>query len=313
MAGVAEATFIALAGVAAAAFGHRKLRATSRVALRLKELASKGGERRGAAATGALSARLDALIQPLALARVLDGRLEQAKVALSAGEFAGLCLLLGSLLAVLGVGLGLPPIASGLLALIGLYLPTWHLEGRREARIRAFNRQLPDALLQMVNALRAGNGLWQTIQQLGQQMPDPMGDELRRVMKELNWGIPLETALGNLRDRIGTSDVELLTTALVVHRETGGKLSELINTLHETLRERIRVQGEVHALTAQGRLSGTILGGMPIALGAAFALISPGYVRVLFADPRGRALLGAAIALEIIGWLAIRRMVRVRF
>ncbi|MNT58945.1 Bacterial type II secretion system protein F domain protein [compost metagenome] len=148
---------------------------------------------------------------------------------------------------------------------------------------------------------------------VSRQMSAPISTEFGTAVAEINFGVPTETALRNLRDRIGTIDVDLMVQAMVIQRETGGNLSEILGNIHDTIRDRIRISGEVQALTAQGRLSGWVLSALPVGIGALFFLISPGYITGLFTDPRGQMLVAGAVVSEVLGVMLIMKIVDVRY
>lgn len=264
-----------------------------------------------------LLAWVGSLVEPgmrhLALTRALDRQLLQAGWAWRAGEFAAVSAGLGLVGAVLG-GLLLPHPAAGLITgFVGLVAPHLQLQRQRQALTTELSEQLPESLMLVINALKAGNSFLQALQMVGKQMKGPMAAEFGTTVAEINWGLPVETALSNLAERVGTVDIELVVAAMLVQRETGGNLAEILHNLHDTLRDRVRIQGEVQALTAQGRLSGWVLTALPVVVGLLFFLVSPGYIQVLFTDPRGHALLGAMGAAQLLGVFFIRRIVRVQY
>lgn len=286
--------------------------ANATVVARVAQLESPALERRHAGLHG-LGIWLDPLVKHLAITRNIDKRLEHLGLAWTPGEFlliSALCGLAG------GVALGLlsPSPASVLAgAACGACLPFGYLGKLRRDRLKAFNLQLPDAIMLIVNALRSGNGFLQALQLVGRQMPEPISVEFEKAVLDINWGIPMETALLSLQERIGTVDIELVISAVLIQRESGGNLAEILSNIHDAIRDRTRIQGEVQSLTAQGRLSGWILGGLPVALALLFWAISPSYIRTLFTDPRGHMMVAGAIGMEILGLLTIRRIVNIRY
>jgi tight adherence protein B len=260
-----------------------------------------------------LGAMIDPLVKGLSLTKRLDRQLYQVGWAWTPGEF----LLAGGLLGLAAGAITFSLFRNPWIALsatvMGSFGPTIQLRQRRAKTLKAFSEQLPDALMLVINALKAGNSFLQALQMVSRQMSAPVATEFGTAVAEINWGIPTETALRNLRERVGTVDVDLMVQAMVIQRETGGNLSEILGNIHDTIRDRIRIAGEVQALTAQGRLSGWVLSGLPVGIGVLFFLISPGYIMGLFTDPRGQMLLGGAVASEIIGVLVIRKLVDVRY
>ena len=205
------------------------------------------------------------------------------------------------------------PLIALAVAAMGCLGPSMQLRQRRAKTLKAFSEQLPDALMLVINALKAGNSFLQALQMVSRQMSAPISTEFGTAVAEINFGVPTEAALRNLRDRIGTIDVDLMVQAMVIQRETGGNLSEILGNIHDTIRDRIRISGEVQALTAQGRLSGWVLSALPAGIGALFFLISPGYITGLFTDPRGQMLIAGAVVSEILGVMLIMKIVDVRY
>jgi tight adherence protein B len=261
--------------------------------------------------------RLGSLIEPwvkgLAIAKSLDRELYRVGWAWSASEFLVACALLavasGLFSAVLLQRLWLAPIVGA----VGGAIPFLQLHLKRQKILKALNEQLPDALMLIINGVRAGNSFLQALQLVSRQMSGAIAQEFATTVSEINWGLSVETALSNLSERIGSVDIELAVAAMLVQREAGGNLTETLTNIHDTIRERVRISGEVHALTAQGRLSGIVLVCLPVGVGFLFSLVSPGYIGPLFTDPRGQMLVGLAVVLQALGIYFIRRVVAIRF
>lgn len=197
---------------------------------------------------------------------------------------------------------------AGLSALIALKL---YVKVRVNKREKAFTSQLNDALSIMSNSLRAGYSFLQSVNSVSREMPDPIACEFRRLLKELSLGQDTETALRNLTKRMESEDLELIVRAILIQKETGGNLAEILDTISTTIRDRVKIQGEIRTLTAQGRLSGAIVSIMPFFLIGIMYLINPSYISVLFTSSIGRFMLGFAAINEIIGILLIRKIVRI--
>lgn len=313
--------FSAVAG-AAFLFTGSLSPAQSAVAGRISELESSAKPR---GSQFGLLKRLATLLDPALkgreLTRVLDRMLYQAGWAWAPGEFLMATFLL-SLAAGLMGGMLTGNLLIGMGAAVGgAVTPMLQLSSKRRKMLQAFNEQLPDALMLVINSLRAGNSFLQAMQLVAKQMggsgdsgkPSVISQEFAMTVAEINWGLSVERALTNLAERIGTVDIDLLAAAILVQRETGGNLVEVLQQMHDTIRDRIRIAGEVQALTAQGRLSGYVLTALPLGVGILFFLISPGYLNVLFNDPRGHMLLAAATGLQALGMYAIRRIVTIRY
>lgn len=315
--------FAAVAG-AAFLFTGSMSPAESVVAGRLSELES-GVKPRGMpfGLLKRLASVLDPALKGRELTRRLDRMLYQAGWAWAPGEFLVATFLLSLASGLIG-GMLTGNLLVGLAAAVaGAVTPILQLSTKRRKMLQSFNDQLPDALMLMINSLRAGNSFLQAMQLVAKQMGGSRAEEEGKVsvisqefamtVAEINWGLSVERALTNFSERIGTVDMDLLAGAILVQRETGGNLVEVLQQLHDTLRDRIRIAGEVKALTAQGRLSGYVLTALPIGVGFLFFLISPQYLNILFNDPRGHMLLAAAAGLQGLGMYAIRRIVTIRY
>jgi len=176
-------------------------------------------------------------------------------------------------------------------------------------RRKAFNSQLGDALILIANSLRTGYSFMQASDMVAQEMRPPISSEFARAVKEMNLGVTIEEALANLGKRINSEDLDLVLTAVLIQRQVGGNLSEVLDNIARTIRERVRIRGEIRTLTAQGRISGVIVSLLPIVLGLIIYLLNPEYVKLLFVHPFGKILLGVAGLGQVIGILVIRRIV----
>jgi len=166
---------------------------------------------------------------------------------------------------------------------VGFFAPRFYVKQQQTARIRKFDDQLGDMLNLMVNGLRAGYSTMQAMEAVSRELPSPICDEFRRVVQEMQIGIPMEKALDNLFRRIPSEDLDFVITAINVQREVGGNLSEILDTISFTIRERVRIKGEIRVMTANVRSSGTILSLIPLVLAAALWFVSPEYIGTFFA------------------------------
>jgi tight adherence protein B len=234
--------------------------------------------------------------------------LTEADMPLTAAEFTLivlLCFLAGAFLG--GYRLGL---AMGVLIGLGVAcLPVLYLNRRRDRRKRAFTNQIPEILAMLVGALRAGFGISQAMGTVANQLAAPASVEFNRALRAMALGLPLQRALSDMAERIGTDEISMVVTAINVQHETGGNLAQTLDTIGDTVRSRLRVRGEIRALTSQQRLTGTILAGLPIALAVILTIINPTYMKPLFEPGIGRLLLIGAVILQIIGFLVIRKIV----
>ena len=201
-------------------------------------------------------------------------------------------------------------LAALLLATLGVGLPQLALHSRRQTRLRRFETQLPDALMLLTSALRAGHSFSSAMQTVAAELPPPLAAEFAWASGEVGLGVPLETALSRVLARVPSPDLDLVVTAILIQLPLGGNLAEVLDTIAETIRERVRVSGEVQTLTAEGRLSAGILIVLAPALALLLFLRSPDYFTPLLQSPFGHLLIGGAIAGQIVGALLIRRMVR---
>lgn len=185
------------------------------------------------------------------------------------------------------------------------------VKARIQKRTKAFTNQLNDALGIMSNSLRAGYSFLQSVNSVSREMPDPIAHEFRRLLKELSLGQDADTALRNLISRVDSEDLELIVRAILIQKETGGNLAEILDTISTTIRDRVKIQGEIKTLTAQGRLSGMVVSLMPVFLIGIMYLINPEYISVLFTHPVGRMMLGFAVVNELIGIFLIKQIVSI--
>lgn len=243
--------------------------------------------------------------------RMIEHKLTQAGLPLKASEFLVICLggafFLGLLCLVLS--------GKAVIALIGVAggfaLPLVVLRIIIERRVKAFNNQLGDCLVLIANSLRTGYSFMQAIQMVSKEMLPPISVEFARTLREMNLGVTTEEALNNLAKRIDSDDLDLVLTAVMIQRQIGGNLAEILDNIAGTIRERMKIKGEIKTLTAQGRMSGIIVGLLPIGLGLVIYAINPEYIRVLFSTTVGLLLLGGAAVSQLFGILVIRKIVNI--
>lgn len=238
----------------------------------------------------------------------------QAGLALKVSEYfllrallSVLCAILGFLLAggasfalVLGVG--------G--ALIGFMAPSWYVAILRQRRINTINAQLVETLQLISNSLRSGFAFTQAVEMAAKQVQPPIQDELHQFLQDNALGARSDEALLALVERTGSYDVDMMVTTIIVQRTTGGNLSEILDNVAETIRERERLQGEIRAMTSQQRLTGLVLTFYPPALGLLLLALAPQLMKVMIEEPLGRVLLIVAVILQVIGAIVIRRILR---
>ena len=175
-----------------------------------------------------------------------------------------------------------------------------------------FEELLPEAIDLMSRGLKAGHAVNSAIEMVSQETPEPVGTEFRRIFEEQNFGLPMREALINMAKRVPLEDVQFLVTAMLVQRETGGNLAEILDKTTYVIRERFRLRGQLRIYTAQGRLTGWILSALPFFLFAVLDFLNPDYEGILLQDPTGQKLLCAGVGLMAIGWFAIRKVIDIK-
>jgi tight adherence protein B len=242
--------------------------------------------------------------------------LTRADMRITVGEFMVMTFVLASVGAL--IGLAVPLSGRILLALTlaaaGLYLPRYYVLSRKRQRQRAFNAQLADVITMMANSLRAGFALLQAMELVAREGPTPVNDEFERVVREIQFGSSLEVALAHMVDRMESDDLELLVTAINVQREVGGNLVEVLNTIASTIRDRVRLVGEIRTLTAQQQFSGYIIATLPVALALLLSIINSNYMLGVFRTTTycGWLMLSCSAIMILTGFIFIRQIVNIK-
>lgn len=179
-------------------------------------------------------------------------------------------------------------------------------------RLKRFSANFPEALEMFARSLRAGHSFTGAIQLVAQEMPKPVGTEFQKVFDEQNMGITLKQALLGMAERVDSLDVKFFVTALLIQRETGGNLAEIIDKIAYVIRERFRIQGQLKVFTAQARMTGMILTLLPIGVALAIGFINPDYLKPLWTDHAGRLMVAFAVMLQIVGMVLIRKIIRIK-
>jgi tight adherence protein B len=255
---------------------------------------------------------LQRALSRLRLAQRVDARLRQAGMEMKVGVFALLSVSLLAIGTLIGLVLHWPVVLAILLGALLATVPGTVVGVKRSRRMKAFTSQFPDALEMFARSLRAGHSFTGAIQLVAQEMPHPMGLEFRQVFDEQNLGVPLREALTGMTRRVDSLDARFFVTAILIQRETGGNLAEIIDKIAHVIRERFRIQGQLKIFTAQARMTGTILSLLPVALALAIGFLNPDYLKPLWFERAGRILIGIAICMQITGALVIRRIVRIK-
>jgi len=220
---------------------------------------------------------------------------------------------LSSLLAGVFTGFGFGNAIFGVIcAALALPLPLLIVHFLKARRDKKFIVQLVDALFGMGNALRAGFSLPLAFEMVAREMDNPMGQEMRLVVQEMRVGVSMEDALHHLAERMPSEDLDLLITSILISREVGGNLTEVFDNIAGTIRDRLRLQGKIRALTAQGRLQGIVVSLLPIGIGLGLNALNPDFFRPMYTTRLGAAFLGAIVILEILGIYFIRRIVSIK-
>lgn len=238
-------------------------------------------------------------------------KLLQAHILMRAEEFIGLTIFSGGAVFLLFYVLTGQLLLALLAGLVGFKLPDQVVGMRKNGRVNAITRQLPEALTIISNGLRAGYSFPQAMAVVGREMEPPISEEFARVIWENRMGKPLEEVLHNLGERAGNDDLDLVITALLIQIQVGGNLAEILDNISHTIRERVRIKGEIKTLTAQGRLSALIIILLPIGVAVFLAFINPEYMLTLVQDTLGLILLGVAVVMQIIGIFIINKIVNI--
>lgn len=245
----------------------------------------------------------------------ISQRLAQADLKMKPGEYLALMVIMaiavGAVAWVLG---GQSPISAAIGGIVGLMLPRFYVGRQKNARMERFSEQLPDMLNLMVNGLRAGYSTMQAMEAVSKELPPPISDEFQRVVKEMQLGLPMELALDNLYRRIPSDDLDLIIAAINVQREVGGNLAEILDTISYTIRERVRIKGEIRVLTSQVMYSGRFLALLPIILLAVLWFMNRDYILFVF-EPNNRicgiAIMVTAAILVGLGYVAMNKLAQI--
>ncbi|MCS6869898.1 MAG: type II secretion system F family protein [Anaerolineae bacterium] len=241
-------------------------------------------------------------------------QLARADLKLTVGEYFGL-----HILSVIGMGFlslfivfPMQPVPAIIAAAAGFFLPRLYVGIKQTQRLKKFEMQMPDMLGMWVNSLRAGYSVLQSLEAIAREMPEPTSTEIQRVVREVQLGIPLEQALDHMLERVPSAELDLCFTAVNIQREVGGNLAEILEVIGHTIRERIKLFGEIRVLTAQGRITGWLISGLPIFLGIVLFIINPRYMGNLFNNPGcGWPMLAVGAFMIIAGMAAIQRIVSI--
>ena len=245
------------------------------------------------------------------LERLAD-ELYVANISLRTEEFITIWVALALLVPAAAVFFGAPLTVTLALVLVGAAAPIAYVKLRRNKRLSAFSKQLSDALAIICNALRAGMSFQTAMKNVSEEMEDPIAHEFGRVYRETQLGMPLETSLNRLVLRTGNQDLELMCQAVIIQRQVGGNLAQILENISGTINERVRMKGEIKAMTASGTLSGYIIGALPIFLLVMLMFLNPDYADMFFTTTAGKIMLAVSFVMECIGFIIVRKIVHIK-
>jgi tight adherence protein B len=255
--------------------------------------------------------RVEASISGRTFAAALKSELAQANMQVTVAEFLIFQATTSISVGALAYLISRAPVVAGAFAVLGWFLPRMWVARRRSARLQAFDDQLADTIGLMSNSLRSGLSLVQSMEMISRESAPPISEEFQRVVREIGLGIGPQAALQHLVERVDSDDLELLVTAILVQFEVGGNLSRILDSIANTIRERVKLHGEIRTMSAQGRMSGYILSGMPVAISGILMLVAPGYLGALFQPGPWLVLPVLACVGIVIGSLVIRKLVAI--
>jgi len=254
---------------------------------------------------------LDSLLRRSARVSALQELLVQGEIKTRAGNFLILCgvsaLVVGGAVMYFGT-----PLLSVVGLVVGFFIPYMYASHRRTKRFEQFETLFPEAIDTLARAVRAGHAFTTAIEMIANEVAEPVAGEFRKLYEEQKFGLPVRDALMNLVDRVPLVDVKFFVTAVMLQRETGGNLAEILDNLSYVIRERFKIQRQVRVFTAQGRLTMLLLMGMPPTIVVVMMLTNPVFIRPLFNDPIGHALVVVGITLQTIGYFVIRKIIRIQ-
>ncbi len=272
--------------------------------------AKKKEKEKGGPQSSAMGRAVDRAVAGRGFAQNIATQLARADMQVNVGEF---------ILMSVTLGLGLPvlflilkrPVLMPVGVLVGLLGPRLYVGFKQGQRLKTFNAQIGDGLNLIVNSLRAGYSTMQAMEVISKEMPQPIAKEFGRVVLELQLGLSFDDAMLNMLRRVPSADMDLVVTAMNVQREVGGNLAEVLDSISFTIRERVRIKGEIGVLTAQGRITGYVITGIPFFLGVFIYTINPDYMGPMIEEPCGWGMLGASVVLIALGYFVINKIVSI--
>jgi tight adherence protein B len=254
----------------------------------------------------------DTLLRRSERVSVLQKMLAQGSIDVRAGNFLMLCAVSAVVLAAIAVIAGGNLLFGWVGLLLGFFLPYAWATHMRNKRFQKFEEKFPEAIDTLARAVRAGHAFTTALEMIANEVSEPVAGEFRQLYEEQKFGLPVRDALLNLADRIPLVDVKFFVTAVMLQRETGGNLAEILDNLSYVIRERFKILRQVRVHTAQGRLTMVLLMALPPTIVVIMQLLNPGFIRPLFTDPIGHALIVGGITLQTLGYFVIRRIIRIQ-
>jgi tight adherence protein B len=242
----------------------------------------------------------------------LQKTLEQGAIGARAGNFLMLCLAAAFSLGAVAFIVGGNILFAWAGALLGFFLPYGYASHMRSKRFQKFEEKFPEAIDTLARAVRAGHAFTTALEMIANEVSEPVAGEFRQLFEEQKFGLPVRDALLNLTDRVPLVDVKFFVTAVMLQRETGGNLAEILDNLSYVIRERFKILRQVRVHTAQGRLTMVLLMALPPTIVVIMLLINPGFIQPLFSDPLGHALIVGGITLQTLGYFVIRKIIRIQ-
>ena len=242
----------------------------------------------------------------------LEKLIQRSHSALTAGRLMALMLALFAVVMVLGLLRQANPLLLLVLAVAIASTPVLWLNRQSNQRRQLFGDKLPETLDYISRAMRAGHSLTSAIGMVGKEFPDPIGHEFKTVFDEISFGIPFKEAIGQLSDRVQSYDLNFLVISLKIQHETGGNLTELLDGLAKTLRERVKLRGKIRTLSAEGRASAWVLGSMPFFLAGMLTLVNPGYMSLLWTTPQGQTVILIGGGFMGVGFFVLNSIIQIK-
>ncbi len=254
----------------------------------------------------------DTLLRRSERVSVLQKMLAQGNVDIRAGNFLMLCAIGAVCLGIIAFIFGGSIVFGWAGLLLGFFVPYAYASHMRSRRFQKFEEKFPEAIDTLARAVRAGHAFTTALEMIASELAEPVAGEFRQLYEEQKFGLPVRDALVNLTERIPLVDVKFFVTAVMLQRETGGNLAEILDNLSHIIRERFKILRQVRVHTAQGRLTMVLLMALPPTIVAIMQTINPGFIRPLFVDPLGHALIVAGITLQTVGYFFIRKIIRIQ-